>query len=212
MKLKAWLPYAPLLVVALAAGVYVGFLVLGRKTSTPPQTSALLLHERKPLPDFLLTDAAGAAFTRRELMGHWSLLYFGYTHCPDACPTTLMDLDHMLAALRKEKAADMPRVYFVSVDPKRDNLGLLRNYTLYFNPAFIGVTGSLDQLRALTTPLGVDFSYEPANQTGNYTVNHSVMVTLVDPQAQEEALYTPPFVPERMAADFSAIVAYRGGD
>jgi len=211
MKFKALLPYAPLLLVALAAGIYVGDLTLGRKPAPPPRTAALLLADPKPLPDFLLTDAAGTAFTRRELMGHWSLLYFGYTHCPDACPTTLMDLDHMSAALGKAKDAVLPRVYFVSVDPKRDNLGLLRNYTLYFNPAFIGVTGELEQLRALTTPLGVDFSYVPANQTGNYAVNHSVAVILVDPQAQETAVFTPPLVPERMAADFRAIVDYRGG-
>jgi protein SCO1/2 len=211
MNFKTLLPYTPLLLVALAAGVYVGYLSLGRTPPAPPRTAALLLADPKPLPDFLLTDTAGTAFTRRELMGHWSLLYFGYTHCPDACPTTLMDLDHMLAALGKTKDAVPPRVYFVSVDPKRDNLGLLRNYTLYFNPAFVGVTGELEQLRALTAPLGVDFSYDPANQTGNYAVNHSVAVILVDPQAEETAVFTPPLVPERMAADFRAIVDYRGG-
>ncbi|HSC47196.1 MAG TPA: SCO family protein [Gammaproteobacteria bacterium] len=210
MKFKVLLAYAPLLVLALAAGSYVGYLTLGHKPVAPPRTAALLLADPKPLPDFLLTDAAGTAFTRRELMGHWSLLYFGYTHCPDACPTTLMDLDHMLAVLGKAKGPVLPRVYFVSVDPKRDNLGLLRNYTLYFNPAFVGVTGELEQLRALTTPLGVDFSYQPANQTGNYTVNHSVAVFLVDPQAEETAVFTPPLAPERMAADFRAIVDYRG--
>ena len=210
MKSRALLPYAGLLVLALAAGVLVAYLSLGRRHGPPPQTAALVLREPKSLPDFALTDTEGKTLDRKRLAGHWSLLYFGYTHCPDACPTTLAALDHMLARLGKLPADKRPQVYFISVDPKRDDPTLLKNYTLYFNPAFTGATGSLDALRALTAPLQVDFSYGKPDDKGNYGVDHSAQVTLVDPDTEEVALFTPPLEPSRMAADYLAILKYYG--
>lgn len=210
MKSKAFLPYAGLLLLALAVGVLASYLVFGTRPPVRPRTDALMLHAPKPLPDFSLTDTGGAALTRAQLMGHWSLLYFGYTHCPDACPTTLAALDRMSRMLGKVPAEKRPRVYFISVDPKRDDAQLLKNYALYFNPDFIGATGSVENLRALTTSLGVDFSYEKPDAKGNYGVTHSSAVILVDPLAEETALYTPPLDPRRMAADYVNIIRYYG--
>src|SRR3954470_23170414 len=100
MKSRILLPIAALLVLAVAAGLYAGYRVFTPRHPPRPRTAAVLLHEAKPLPEFTLTDTSGNSFTRASLHGHWSLLYFGYTHCPDACPTTLADLAHMLARLR----------------------------------------------------------------------------------------------------------------
>lgn len=210
MKFKALLPYAGLLLLALAVGVLASYLTFGTRPPARPRTDALLLHAPKLLPDFSLTDTTGASFTRAQLMGHWSLLYFGYTHCPDACPTTLAALDKVSRLFPKVPAAKHPHVYFISVDPQRDNLQLLKNYTLYFNAGFTGATGSLENLRALTVPLGVDFSYEKADARGNYGVIHSTAVILVDPEAEETAIYTPPLDPKRMAADYVNIIRYYG--
>lgn len=207
MKSRTLLPVAVLLVLAVAGGLYAGYRVFAPRHPPRPHTAAVLLHEAKPLPEFTLTDTSGQSFTRTSLLGHWNLLYFGYTHCPDACPTTLADLDHMLARL---KAGPKPRVWFISIDPKRDDLKLLKDYTLYFNPSFTGATGSVEALRALTGPIGVDFSYDPADQKGDYGVSHSTFVVLVDPQGKEVALFSPPEEPARMAADYSAILAYHG--
>ena len=210
MKFKALLPYAGLMALALTVGLLASYLTFNSPPAPPPRTDALLLHSPKLLPDFSLTDTAGAPFNRSRLMGHWSLLYSGYTHCPDACPTTLAALDKMSRLFAKVPAAKRPHVYFISVDPKRDDLQLLKNYTLYFNPDFTGATGSLDNLRALTTPLGMDFSYESPDKQGNYGVIHSTAVILVDPEAEETALYTPPLDPKRMAADYVNIIRYYG--
>ena len=210
MKFKALLPYAGLMLLALTVGVLASYLVFGTRPPVRPHTDALLLHTPKLLPDFSLTDTDAASFSRAQLMGHWSLLYFGYTHCPDACPTTLAALDKMSRMFAKLPATKRPRVYFISVDPKRDSPQLLKNYAMYFNPDFTGATGSLANLRALTTPLGVDFAYEKPDSKGNYGVTHSAAVILVDPQAQETALYTPPMDPRRMAIDYVNIIRYYG--
>lgn len=210
MKSKALLPYAGLLALALAVGTFASYLTFNSPPTPRPQTIALLLHTPKLLPDFSLTDTAGAPFTRSQLMGHWSLLYFGYTHCPDACPTTLAALDKMTRLFGKVPAAKRPHVYFVSVDPKRDDLPLLKSYVYYFNPGFTGATGALDSLRALTTPLGADFSYDKPDKQGNYGVIHSTAVVLVDPEAEETALYTPPLDPKSMASDYVNIIRYYG--
>ena len=210
MKFKVLLPYAGLLLLALTVGVLASYLTFGARPPVRPRTDALLLHSPKLLPDFSLTDTGGASFTRAQLMGHWSLLYFGYTHCPDACPTTLAALDKMSKLFAKVPAAKRPHVYFVSVDPKRDSLPLLKNYAAYFDADFTGATGSLDSLRALTTPLSVDFSYEKPDAKGNYGVTHSTAVILVDPEAEETAIYTPPLDPRRMAADYVNIIRYYG--
>jgi protein SCO1 len=211
MKFKIALPYAGLVVLAIAAGIVAGHYVFPSRHAPPrPQTTALLLHDAKPLPAFALTGTDGKPFTQQSLTGHWSFLYFGYTHCPDACPTTLSALDHMMAALAKTPGVPKPTVYFISVDPKRDEPTLLKNYALYFNPDFVGATGDLDALRALTAPLGVEFSYTPASQQGNYSVNHSSFVVLVDKQGEEVAMFDPPLDPRRASADYRSILKYYG--
>lgn len=207
MKSRPLFPYAGLLVLALAAGAVAGYLALGRHPSAPPATAALLLHQPKPLPDFALVDGDGKPFTRARLMGHWSFLYFGYTHCPDACPTTLAALAQSMHELGHDAH---PQVVFISVDPKRDDAKLLKDYAAYFDPAFLGATGSLEQLQGLTVALGVAYSYGPADKSGNYSVDHSVAVFLIDPEGRETAVFSPPFEPKRTAADYRAIVAYHG--
>jgi protein SCO1/2 len=210
MRSKVWYPYAGLAVLALASGVFAGYLVFGAHPLPRPRTDALLLQAPKPLPEFSLMDDTGHSFTRASLQGHWSLIYTGYTHCPDACPTTLAALNQTTKFWQQLPADKHPRVYFISVDPQRDTPELLKNYTVYFNPDFMGVTGSQDQLQALTAPLGLDFSYEKPDAKGNYGVVHATAVMLVDPESREVALYTPPLDPKRMAADYMNIIRYYG--
>ena len=210
MKFKNLLPYAGLLLLAVAVGLLAGYLTFNSRHPERPVTEALLLHDPKPLPDFSLTDTAGGSFNKARLTGHWSFLYFGYTHCPDACPTTLAALDKFASRTVKLPAHLKPQVYFISVDPQRDSLTLLKNYTLYFNPDFTGATGSLDALRALTAPLGVDFSYGKPDAKGNYAVDHTSFVVVVDPKAEEVALFSPPLDPARMGSDYLAIVKFYG--
>jgi protein SCO1/2 len=210
MKFKNLLPYAGLILLAVAGGLLAGYLTFHSQHPARPATTALLLHDAKPLPDFSLTDTAGGTLNKTRLSGHWSMLYFGYTHCPDACPTTLAALDKFSAQAAKLPKGLRPDVYFISVDPQRDDLTLLKNYTLYFNPGFTGATGSLEALRALTGPLGVDFSYGTPDKKGDYAVDHTTFVVLVDPRAEEVALFTPPLDTAPMTADYLAILRYYG--
>jgi protein SCO1/2 len=211
MKFKTSLTYAGIALLAIAAGLSLSILVFKRHAPAPrPQTEALLLHDAKPLPDFALKDSDGQPFTKSSLLGHWSLLYFGYTHCPDVCPTTLAGLDHVLAELAHTPRLPKPTVYFISVDPKRDDLTLLKNYTTYFDAGFIGATGDEDALHALTVPLGVDYSYGKPDAKGDYTVNHSTFVVLVDREGRQVAMFTPPIDAKAVGSDYQNILKYYG--
>lgn len=207
MRVRRVLIYPVAAAVAIIIGI--GYLSFGR-WHTSPKTAALLLNLPKALPPFSLKNDGDASFANTDLEGHWSLLYFGYTHCPDICPTTMAELDKMLGQLKNLPAAKQPHVYFISVDPKRDSPALLKQYVHYFNSDFSGVTGDVDQLRALTKPMGVAFSYELQDPAGNYTVDHSAVVFLINPEGKESAIFTPPMIPERIATDFRTIIDYHG--
>ena len=147
----------------------------------------------RALADFQLLDGDKQPFTRAHLQGHWSLLFFGYTHCPDVCPVTLSELAQALPLLQHAEEATVPgvQVVFISVDPARDTPELLKNFALYFNEHFIGVTGSLEQLTALTDSLGARHR-RLTEQGAEYRVEHSADVWLIDPQARLYAKYPAP--------------------
>lgn len=128
---------------------------------------------------FQLTDENGQTVTAQNFLGKVTLLYFGYTHCPDVCPTTLSTLAHALKAMDSKKA-DEVRVLFVSVDPKRDTPELLKSYTNAFAPQVIGLTGDPQQLDALSKRYRVSYGYGKPDQNGNYEVYHSSAIFVFD--------------------------------
>ncbi len=105
-------------------------------------TTGTYLARARELPDFSLIDQQGRMFGSANLRGHWSLLFFGYTNCPDFCPTTLTTLAAVQKRLRAAKAPVLPQVIFVSVDAKRDTPAQLEKYVPYFDPEFIGLTAA----------------------------------------------------------------------
>jgi len=139
--------------------------------------SATVLPEAKALPEFSLEDHRGNTFTNEDLTGQWSFVFFGYTHCPDVCPTTLSLLNQVDQALKKEPGIDSPETVFISVDPGRDTVEQLAEYVPYFNADFTGVTGSLENLQVLTKSLGIAFGQEGVEEgdteTEEYEVFHS---------------------------------------
>ena len=210
MRIHKSLYYFAAAIAAVIVGLSIGYWALGRRPATS-SASTLLLHPPKPLPAFGLETDTHSPFTIANLRGHWSLLYFGYSHCQDVCPATLADLGKMSALLVNLPAAVRPRTYFISLDPKRDTPAVLAKYVHYFNKNFTGATGPVDQLLLVTRALGVAFSYEPREQSGNYSVEHSAVVFLINPKAQEQAIFTPPMIPSRMASDYRVIVSQYGG-
>jgi protein SCO1/2 len=166
------------------------------------------LAPARALPDFSLIDQRGAPFGPRNFDGHWSLMFFGYTNCPDFCPTTLITLAAMEKNLRT--GATRPQVVFISVDAQRDTPQQLAKYVPYFDPSFIGVTAA-DQptIEALARNLGVAVALVPS-AGGGYTVDHSGAIFVVDPAGKIAAILTGPFTADALLADFDRIVAVHG--
>src|SRR5690606_16436330 len=119
----------------------------------------------------------GDAFTRADLVGQWSLMFFGFTHCPDICPTTLAELDRLLKNLPADIAANT-QVVLVSLDPARDTSEILSEYVGYFDFAFIGVTGDFLTLRRFANQVNVAFNKVTIDD--DYMVDHSANVVLIN--------------------------------
>lgn len=166
-----------------------------------------LLTPRRALPDFSLIDQKGRPFSAADLRGRWSLLFFGYTNCPDFCPTTLTTLAAMEKNLAAAKAAVLPQVVFVSVDAKRDTPAQLAKYVPYFDPDFIGLTAA-DQpsIEGFAKKLGVGVIIQPAAD-GNYTVDHSGAIFVLDPGGRIAAILSGPYGVSALQSDFQRIVA-----
>jgi protein SCO1/2 len=190
------------------AATAAGAALLWRGHAGPPIALATgsLLEPRRDLPDFSLIDEHGLRFTRSNLKGHWSMLFFGYTNCPDLCPTTLAVLAAMAKRQRAAGDPDRPHVVFVSVDAKRDTPARLAQYVPYFDPEFTGVTGS-DQpsIEAVAGQLGAEASIIP-QPDGSYSVEHSSAIFVVDPFGRLTAILTGPFSAEALQSDFRRIV------
>jgi protein SCO1 len=173
-------------------------------------TTGTFITPSRELPDFSLIDQQGRPFGSADLRGHWSMLFFGYTNCPDLCPTTLATLAAMEKRLRAAKAPVRPQVVFVSVDAKRDTPAQMAKYVPYFDPEFIGLTAA-DQpsIEAVAKKLGVSVIIEPATD-GKYSVDHSGDIFVLDPDGRVAAILSGPFGVEALQGDFQRIVAARG--
>jgi protein SCO1 len=164
-----------------------------------------LLGRPKPFPAFALDDQDGHPFGAAQLKGHWTLLFMGYTYCPDICPYTLANLAAVLDAMAKRAPADkVPRVVFLAVDPARDK-PMLKSYIDSFGDRFIGITGSLDAIQALVDGIGGYVRREAPDKDGQYTVVHTATVSVVDPSARIVATILPPFQPTETADKLIAL-------
>jgi protein SCO1 len=188
------------------AGVAAAF--IWRHPGTPDLTTGTYLSPSRTLPDFSLIDQHGRTFGAADLRGHWSLMFFGYTNCPDFCPTTLTTLAALEKRLRADAAPVRPKVIFMSVDAKRDTPDQLAKYVPYFDPEFIGITAA-DQptIEALAAKLGVAVVITPKG--GTYTVDHSGAIFVVNPDGKLAAILTGPFTVPALESDFQRIVAGR---
>ena len=182
----------------------------GQRGITPLRTGSRL-SPAQALPEFTLIDGQGRPFGPTQLKGHWSILFFGYTNCPDFCPTTLATLAALEKRLKAEGEPVLPQVVFISVDAKRDTPAQLSRYVPYFDPSFIGVTAA-DQpsiegvAKQFNVPVIVN---PPQGADGNYTVDHAGYLFVVNPDGKINALLTGPYKVEELAADWRSLVAGR---
>jgi len=158
-----------------------------------------------PPLQFTLIRDDGQTVTQKDYFGKPVLLYFGYTHCPDVCPTTLADL--AIALKQLGPVADQVRVLFVSVDPARDTPAVLKTYVNAFGPWFVGLTGNQEQLEALTKRYRVAFRLGEPDAKGEYAVYHSSAVFIFDRQGKARLLTSLSDKSDMIAADLKRLLS-----
>jgi protein SCO1/2 len=185
---------------ALAAGIFVAVLL-----SKPAELrTAFVIPSPSKLPDFSLRDQSGDIVNPDTFRNQWDLVFFGFTNCPDICPTTLQVLANARRELADSGSKIIPRIVLVSVDPERDTGDVLGRYVDYFGAGNLGVTGELAELIKLTTALGIYFE-KAGMGDGTYTVNHSSAVLLINPDAEFSALFSGPHVTDDFVHDLPII-------
>lgn len=164
-----------------------------------------------PLDRVELTGFDGQAFPIENLKNQWAMLFFGFTQCPDVCPTTLMSLKQSAVELRSQiPPPEEPAYVFVSLDPARDTPEVVKDYVTYFDPAFIGLTGNGDAIARLAETVGVIYDYEGDIDGGRYTVNHYAAILVIDPQLRLRAHILPPHPVDKVTQAFTRIRDYYG--
>ncbi len=191
---------------AFAGGIWLS----ARHAEAPVASSVdgLLWPDPPALQAFALTDAEGRRFDAERLRGRWTLLFFGFTHCPDVCPTTLAELAAAQTTLRTHpRYGERGRIAFVSVDPERDDAAALRAYADYFAPDIIAATAPEDELRRLTRALGALFMKVPQGG-GEYTMDHSAGIFFISPDLHLVSVLTPPHSRDQIIERFDAVSAF----
>jgi len=186
--------------VALVAGI-VGALYIappGSQSEVAPRYFQSYPEPRVIAP-FSLTDDEQNTFTEASLLGQWSLVFVGYTFCPDICPTTMAQLNEIYPELQAIESSNPIRVIFVSVDPKRDTIDRLSEYVSYFNSEFVAVTGEHAALFPFVRNLGMMYAMAESTDNPNYLVDHSASVVLVDPQARVIGRFKPKREPGKLS-------------
>jgi protein SCO1/2 len=198
-RLPIWL----ILVAAVAAGA--GLWLSQHFFSAAPAPAlqnAVLYPAPRPIPEFRLEQANGQPLDLASWRGHWNVVYFGYTSCPDVCPTTLAMFKQAWKDLGvlKEKV----RFDFISVDPQRDTPEQLTKYVAFFSPDFVAATGSDEELTKLTRSLGLMYT-RTTDANGAVQVDHSGSAVIIDPQGRLLGMFRPPFTAAAVAADLATL-------
>jgi len=197
-------------ILALALGVWGGQHWFGSRQADRPAPKDfpgfVLPRDGKLIPAFELNDGDGQTFDLSSLKGHWTLLFFGYTHCPDVCPTALSTLSTIYEGLEKTRdGGDEVDVVFVSVDPERDKPAQLKEYVGYFNPAFVGVTGEPDTLASFSRVLGAVYAKAKGTESSGYLVDHTAAIFLINPEGRYKAVMSPPHDAAKIIAGVDAL-------
>lgn len=169
------------------------------------EAGVYLFEAPRPIPEIQLTSSAGEEWSRADLEGQWSLLFFGYTFCPDICPTTMAELRQLTLDLPEENRQQL-QVTMISVDPKRDTPEQLNSYVGFFDAGFKGATGDPTELARLAQALSVAY-IEPDTREDNYLVDHSGQVILTDPQGRYVGFIRPPLRPGPLSELLPRIMA-----
>ena len=199
---KTTFVYALVASIAVLTGLFVA--AYTRQVQQPEH--ALVFSTPRVLPDFFLIDHSGEQFGPQQLVGSWTLLFFGFTRCPDVCPTTLQTLAAATRKLDDLPEHLRPSVVLVTVDPLRDTVEALAAYVPYFNPDFVGVTGDMNHIQTLTRELGVAYAYTPGTGSDDYGVEHTASIFMFNPDGNLVAVFCTPHSVDGIETDYRIIV------
>lgn len=189
----------------------------------PELTSATLLPTAKQVGSIKLKHFSDGDFNNKSIEGQWSLFFFGYTRCPDVCPTELYMLSEVMRLIEKNPASvqQVPQVVFVSVDPQQDKLKALDEYAGYYHPSFKGVTGKQSDVDQLVKTMGAFYERAyilnnkvlviedkddiPESLKDSYLISHSASIILTNPKGEMHAVFSQPHVPETVVDDLNKI-------
>jgi protein SCO1/2 len=188
-----------------AAGVLVLTVMLAACTGRDSLYALKSISGLVPSLEFQLTNQDGQAVTAADYRHDVVLLYFGYTRCPDECPTTLTMLANALHTLGPR--ASQVRVLFVSVDPGRDTAAVLKRYVSNFGPEFVGLRGDPAELADLSKRYRIAFHYERPDKDGNYEVDHSSAIFVFDRRGRARLLGQSDNTAQQVASDLHRLLA-----
>lgn len=189
-------------IIALISGFFISDALTPKELHV---TSATWFKKPMVLPTFSLTDHNNKPFNKERFIGKWSILFFGYTNCPDVCPDSLNMLKTMVERLEPELRKKV-QVVFITVDPERDTANKLKSYVTFFNKDFIGAFTPLDKLEPFTKKLGI--MHYISKTLSSYNVSHAGNMLLINPNGDYNAVFSPPHDSAQMALDLEAINEY----
>ena len=195
--------------VLLMTSLYTGFQISASITPNGTLTGIKQVSPPVALPSFHLQDQHGQRFDLSNLKGHWSILFFGFTQCPDICPATLQQLTVLDRAIAQQTIAGVvPQTVFISVDPKRDTEHLAE-YVGYFSKQFVGVSGDMTEVGKLEKDIGAWHQYQ-STSSGSYNVAHSGELFLINPKGELQAKLQPPLDIQTIARQLLLLMSGQG--
>ncbi len=214
-----------LVCLSLFVGLVIFLVGCDRAAEKPETVAATMLLPAKEIVDFQLAGFSQGNFDNDSTRGRWSFFFFGYTRCPDVCPTELYMLSQVIRRIEKDPMLvdQIPQVVFVSVDPQQDKSRALEEYAQFYHPLFLGVTGEQSTIDRLTRSMGafyqrayyaegklLAFDAEddiPEGFENSYLINHSATIFLLNPDGKLHAVFSAPHQPDVMVRDLAAIQA-----
>ena len=206
-KRNIWLTFSAVVIfMALIVGMFVNRILTPRvlHNAELKANGAYVLDKPRIIEPFTLVDQDGQPFTNQQLEGQWSLVFFGFTYCPDVCPTTLAVLREFKGFMAESDYLDDTQVILASVDPARDTPPVLKQYLEYFDPEFVGITGDFMDLQKFATNLNAAFAKAPG-QDENYLVDHTSNVVLINPYGHYHGFFRAPLDAGRLKLTYQSI-------
>lgn len=169
-----------------------------------PELIGTELNEPFPAPDFTLVHADGSPISLSDYEGKVVYLYFGYTFCPDVCPSTLLDLKQMMQTIGND--AEDVQVIMVTVDPERDTAEVVAEYVAYFHPDFVGLSGTPEEIKAVADSYGIYYQAHEGTAASGYLIDHTASVIAIDKAGNYRATYSFGTTPDEFVTDLEKVL------